>query len=742
MFDTIHSSSVDLMLEIPEHISSSLKDDSILDEIKHEDALDKFDDYEFLNLIRSEIIDLTEKDDDDKDKIAQQLPYAPVKQRIFSWILRSLGWRYFHNVTAGEYLEDIDIDESAKVVSDEDELVEEAGAGKGEARDATLEEILTIEKEEISQIFRVAKRYFLTDLVHKIRKRFFKSNVVIGFDIGTQNVKYTQIRRDKGKNILDRYRMQEIGIKSNDSNEIIRSKTALAIQKIIPHDILPIADVSVSFSRLPVFMKTEKLPSMDKKELHQAVMFRAQKLVPETIKNPEITYEIIEKSESKEESMLLIRVYIIDKTELSGWIQVLNECGIIPEKITLPHMSIQENLRKFFPAALKEGVVVFDFGGEHSQLTFADKGSIKLVREIETGVSDFLNALTGTIHLEDRTIEVNRELAEELLRTYGISDKNSIGYTKEKIPIARIGILLFQTVEKLVHELHRSIDFYRSNFNNVSIESILVTGGGSEIINLFDLLQNQFGIPVKEFSYLQKLTIGRDISELDQLVQDANLLCGSVGLALDSTNELNLLSKKDQQRKLMNLAALGIAVTFVTMLAIILNISIGLGSDYSNILSLQQDANRELRSRQPRRSEYATLLNQVSNASNLQILIEEQLGSKEENDSIENILKLLSLYNYSDKIIINSIVINERMLENISAGNTIQTILAPRSIILKGKTLAENINNSIVEYILYLKGIPYFDRVEKQSYEGEDFNDQRYFQISLYLKGTPKNGNK
>ncbi|MCH8285481.1 hypothetical protein IIB79_03030 [candidate division KSB1 bacterium] len=233
MFDTIRSSSVDLMLEIPEQISSSLNDDSILDEIKHEDALDKFDDYEFLNLIRSEIIDLTEKDDDDKDKIAQQLPYAPVKQRIFSWILRSLGWRYFHNVTAGEYLEDIDIDESAKVVSDEDELVEEAGAGKGEARDATLEEILTIEKEEISQIFRVAKRYFLTDLVHKIRKRFLKSNILIGFDIGTQNVKYTQIRRDKGKNILDRYRVQEIGIKSNDSNEIIRSKTALAIQKII-----------------------------------------------------------------------------------------------------------------------------------------------------------------------------------------------------------------------------------------------------------------------------------------------------------------------------------------------------------------------------------------------------------------------------------------------------------------------------------------------------------------------------
>ncbi|MCH8286526.1 hypothetical protein IIB79_08380, partial [candidate division KSB1 bacterium] len=180
----------------------------------------------------------------------------------------------------------------------------------------------------------------------------------------------------------------------------------------------------------------------------------------------------------------------------------------------------------------------------------------------------------------------------------------------------------------------------------------------------------------------------------------------------------------------------------LTMLAVILNISIGLGSDYSNILSLQQDANRELRSRQPRRSEYATLLNQVDNASNLQILIEEQLGSKEENDSIENILKLLSLYNYSDKIIINSIAINERMLENISAGNTIQTILAPRSIILQGKTLDENINNSILEYILYLKGIPYFDRVEKQSYEGADFNDQRYFQISLYLKGTPKNGNK
>jgi len=360
-----------------------------------------------------------------------------------------------------------------------------------------------------------------------------------------------------------------------------------------------------------------------------------------------------------------------------------------------------------------------------------------LVREIETGVNHFINSLTGTIHIEGGKIEVNRELADELLRTYGISAKNSVGFTKEKIPISKIGILLFQTVEKLVLELHRSIDFYRSNFNNVSIESILVTGGGSGIINLYDLLQDQFGIPVKEFSYLQKLTIGRDISELDQLMQDANLLGGSIGLAIDSSNELNLLSKSDQQRKVMNLAELGIAVTFLVIIAIIINISMGLSNEYSDVLSVQQNANREIESRNPRRSEYAALLNQASTASNLKNVIEEQIGSKDENDSIENVLKLLSLYNYSDDIIINSIAVNERNLENINTENSIQTILAPRSIVLKGKTNAANINNSVLEYILYLRQIPYFERVEKQFYEGEGFDDPRNFQISLYLKGTP-----
>lgn len=740
MFDTYQSSSVDLLLETPEQVSTALKDESILEDIKQEDALDTFTDYEFINIIRSDVFSLRETADEDKEEIAEQLPYAPLKQRFLSWLLRSLGWRYFHSVSVGEYLQDIEKDDSARIVSDKDELIDaESVTGKVKS-DVAIEELLTIEKEGKDNILRLARRYFVTDLSHKIRKMFMRSNSTIGFDIGSEYVKFTQIRKDKSKYILDRYNIQEIGNKPDDSPEVFRSKVALAIQKILPHDILPVSDISVSISKLPVFMKSEKLPSMEKKELHQAIMFRAQKFTPETIKDPEILYEIIEKSESKDESTVFVRIYIIDKTELSEWKNVLRDCGIVPEKITLPHMSVQQNIRHFFP--LSTGMVVFDFGGSQSQLIFFDKGTIKLVRDIDLGVDNFIRSLVGVAHFKDESIEIDYGMAEKLLKLYGISDKNSIGNTEYKLPISRIGIMLYEIVGKIILEIQRSIDFYKSNFPGATVETMLVTGGGSEIINLFDVLESQLEIPVRQFSYLKNLTIGRDITELDHLLRDAYMLTGSVGLALDDTDDLNLLSSKDQSRKKNNLMTLGMSVIVLISALVISTVTMGIRSEFDEVFARTRNAEQSLSEKMPTRNEYFSLIDQVSNASNLKNFIFEQLMLNSEDDSIENILKLLSNHRYSQEIRINSIKIYESRMENVLVNNMYEAKLSPRSIVIKGESVAENSNSSILNYIFYLQELPYFERIEKQPFEGAEFDNKRFFQLSLVLRGYIENDTK
>ncbi len=83
--------------------------------------------------------------------------------------------------------------------------------------------------------------------------------------MGTNYVKFAQIRKKKSQNILDRYRINDIGRKPEDSAEIFRSKTILALQKILPLNLLAIADVSVMISNLPVIITSETMPALDRK---------------------------------------------------------------------------------------------------------------------------------------------------------------------------------------------------------------------------------------------------------------------------------------------------------------------------------------------------------------------------------------------------------------------------------------------------------------------------------------------
>ncbi len=565
---------------------------------------------------------------------------------------------------------------------------------------------------------------------------------MIGFDIGTDYVKFVQLRRKKSSYILDRYRIGDIGRKKDDTLEIFRSKTIIALQKILPHDLLSISDVFVSISNIPVVIAIDTMPAMNPKELHQAVMFRAQKVVPQTMKNPHIEYEIIEKNDSTESSQLHLRFYIVDEDELQAWLQALRDSGIEPQKITLPHVAVHHNLAKFYPQEMAEGVAIFDIGGEKSQLIFAENGNIKLIRTLESGAGDFIKSLTGTLNIDGQEIDVNRKRAENLLREHGVSTKNSTKETEYGLPISRVGIMLYNSIEKLVNEIQRSVDYFRSTFPDSPIKSILVTGGGANLLNLHTVLEEKLTIPVNHFSYLQKMTIGRDITDVDQLLIDGNTISGSVGLALDSTNKLNLLPQQYQGKKQANLILTGFCVITMAILSILINETLDVNSIFNSYRTQLVTVNAELTSRMPRRNEYFALQDQLNAAANFQNLIAEQLNIRVHDVSIENILIALSNHYIPNDLIINSIAVQEKQMENIFRNGSVQSVFAPRKIILKGKTISEDHDRVLSQYIIHLRNLPYFDRITPQPYEGSVPGGRNNFQLVMYIKNGVPDGSE
>jgi len=741
MFDTTQSTTIDRLLETPEERLEALKGESFLEEIRQEDELETFQDYEFIEMLRSEIRSLSETEKSLTAEIAEQLPYAPVKQRFMSWILRSLGWRYFHRVEEGVILENIEFEEVKRIaetpgIETSIEVIEQE---KKKAQPPVYTELFQFEEPQTFQ--RLSGLLFITKFLLRIRKYFFKSNIVIGIDIGTKNVKFVQLKKTKSELVLNTYKCGEIDLSEDFSREQKNDAIALAIQKIAPYDFLQIAEVIVSISSLAVVTKTETFPLLEEKEMIQAVHLRAQKLVPETLAEPEILFEIIEKTEVNETPQVLVRIYIIDKNELLNWLQLLTNCGIIPDKLTFPHRAVQENLRNFYPREMVDGVMVFDFGGTKSQLLFANKGTVKLIRDIDVGAIDFTASLIGTLTFENISISIDRKTAEELLQIYGITETNDKRYTESGIPVSRIGILLYDLVEKLVLELQRSIDFYRANDKDARVGSILLTGGGADINLLPEKLQSKLNIPVKRFTVSSKLIIGRDITDFDQLLQDVPALHGAIGLALDSTQELNLLPEEKQEKRIVRVILFGIGFIYFIVMGVIFQATVNISSELKGEKSRFQEIESEWSYKQSQWGAYNSLLTKRNSIINIQKQITDLSKLQTEYDTIENILKVFSQQQVPSDIIINQIIIHEKKFENVLISGVFQPRQF-RNITVKGKTLLDNSQERIIQYIIYLRSLNFFERITVQPYEGKEYDDKHYFQISLYVKDLSEDGKK
>ncbi|MCP4723750.1 MAG: pilus assembly protein PilM [bacterium] len=734
MFDKPESTSIDRLLEIPDTASKVIKDDSILEKIKEEDDSDLFDDYEFIEMIRSELrVISAERAEKGEDAVLTHLPFTPLRYKVLRRFMRLLGWKYFHRIS--EIPEMVEAGTVAqKDIHEFDEDLDvivkppEPGVRTGP------EKIYKVEKEDVGQILLVAKRLYFSDLARKIKKNFMPSDIVIGFDIGTEYIKYAQLRKQKDKYYLDRYDLTKISAQDSSAGATAKEQVSLGIQKILPFDLLPIADVVITFSDLEVVTRTEVFPSLEPKELKDAVTYKATKELPESIKTPEVKYEVLESVGSKDAEKLTVMMHVYDKNELDGWLDILTDIGIDPRKVSLPHTALDSSLRRFYPEEYEKGIVIFDFGGRKSQLLFAEHGNIKFIRNISVGVNNFVKALTGPAHIGEDVVEITREKAAKLLRTYGISDPDSLGNTEYRIPVARIGALLYEPIENVVHEIRRSIDFIRSKNTGSNIGSIILIGGGSEIINLDAILEDKVGLPVGRFSIFPKMLIGRDVSEADKLIKDSYMLGNSVGLALDESNDLNILPAEKQHSRKNNTILLGAVSALIITIILLLKFSF----DISDELKLIEDdlivAKETLAAMQPSLNEYNNLVAQTGILENMKAFVEEQYGLNSQNTDYGTFLKILSSYTPPD-ISINNFQILERKMENVFKDGNYYRALSPFKLVLRGKTQAVDADKSILEYILVLRDLPYFSEVTLQEGGVEIQLEEDEFMVLLIVKG-------
>ena len=292
---------------------------------------------------------------------------------------------------------------------------------------------------------------------------------VLGVDIGTSSIKIVQLRRERGRVVLETYGAIALG--PYGGLEIGRA-TALPTEKIVEalKDVIREANVttknaavSIPYSSSLISILT--LPAAVEKQLAQVVPMEARKYIPVPINEVELDWFVVGGSKKGDpRAQIEVLMVAIHNDTITKFRSIASSADL---GVKFFEIEVFSSVR----ASLDRGiapVAVVDMGAATTKFYVVERGLIHESHIISHGSQELTLAASHSLGVS--VVE-----AEEWKRRFGLGETTGIvpaqGDFKKSLELS---------LTPLFSELSRTIVAYETRMNQ-SIDSVVLTGGGATL---------------------------------------------------------------------------------------------------------------------------------------------------------------------------------------------------------------------------------------------------------------------
>lgn len=320
-----------------------------------------------------------------------------------------------------------------------------------------------------------------------VKKVFFAPGLV-GIDIGTKTIKAILLCADKGKYVVKKIAKVDNPIKSTffTGKALEIKKMTKCLNQIARS--FPCKRCIVGIPSTHVIMRNLQFPRMEQEELSEAVYWEAQEFFSKFDDEYISDYELLELNEN---ACRVMTVATLKKIAFDYYMMI-EDAGFRVEAIDVYPLSYARVLNL---AEVNSVTAVIDIGYSHCEITIIEKGKVSLSRNMK-----FKTALEKSSRFNDN------------LGTNYIYNEND---------------MTISSLDELVLEILRLLDFYSTQWSKHNVETIVFIGHGSISMQLQEIYPFYFNIPVIDAEQIcQKLII------VDTHDFNINEFFSSIGFAL------------------------------------------------------------------------------------------------------------------------------------------------------------------------------------------------------------------
>lgn len=312
-----------------------------------------------------------------------------------------------------------------------------------------------------------------------------KNESVLGIDIGSSAIKIVQIKKKKGKAILETYGELALGpyagIEIGRATSLPIEKIAEALTDVLRESNTTTKECGVTLPLSSSLITFLSIPSVDPKQIGGMVTLEARKYIPVPITEVMLDWSIIPKDDIPENTDTPLTPEQQNSTDVlmvAIHNEVLSNYQSLANKTSIKPTFFEIELFSAVRAVLEQGItaqMVVDMGASTTKLYIIERGVLRTSHVINKGSQD----ITLTI---SQSMSISIAEAENMKRVLGL---NGGPEHKELTELVSI------TLDYIFYEANRVILNYQKKYNK-TISKVIMTGGGVLLKGFPDIAKTSF----------------------------------------------------------------------------------------------------------------------------------------------------------------------------------------------------------------------------------------------------------
>ncbi len=345
---------------------------------------------------------------------------------------------------------------------------------------------------------------------------FGKKKGVFGLDIGSSSIKVVEL---DGK--LNNLNLVNLGFENLPNETIVDGQimelnsVSEVIQNVCKSHNVKSNDVVTGVSGHSVIIKNIVLPMMSREELEESIDWHAEEHIPYDLSEVSLDYHVA----LEEDEAIQVMIAACKQERLDNIKQAVQLSGKNPVIIDVDTFALQNCYEVNYQPDDSQIVTLLNIGASTMNVNIVQGGNSLFTRDITVGGSQFTDIL-------QRSLGYSFEEAEALKR--GVAEVESDNDETAIEP------LMNDVTETVAMEIQKTFDFYRATTEDedIGVEKILISGGGSKLSGLAEDLAEKLEIPVETLDPFRRVKVDKRKFDPDYLSEIMPEMAVAVGLAL------------------------------------------------------------------------------------------------------------------------------------------------------------------------------------------------------------------